>query len=130
MATKRRFTKRKKYVHRRLFGNRSPGRPTKINRGYGKFNLNRDYIAASRLVWIISFGRIGARRHPEWRPRGERNGRAKTTEIAVRALCSRYDAGGCDLRTLATEYGISGGAASKIAHHVTWAHVAPEGASL
>lgn len=56
--------------------------------------------------------------------RGERNGASRLTIDAVRAIRSRYAAGGVSYWSLAREYGVTQMAVSKIVRRKTWAHVA------
>ncbi len=54
---------------------------------------------------------------------GERNGRSRLTEDAVREIRRLY-AQGVSQNTLAETFGVSGGMISKVLNRVNWAHVA------
>jgi len=75
---------------------------------------NRDMFAKGRHTWTT---------HPELRARGERHGRAKLTDDAVREIRTRYAAGGVTQRELATAYGVDQQVIWAIVHRRRWAHV-------
>jgi HNH endonuclease len=65
MTTKRKFTKRKTDAFKRFWEKVGklpdpnacwPWQASRLNSGYGKFDLNGHYLAASRAGWIVSFG--------------------------------------------------------------------------
>ena len=64
----------------------------------------------------------GMRKYPECRPHGERNGRAKFTEQAIRGIRCRA-AEGVPQRVLAQENGVTQSAISMIVHRKRWNHV-------
>lgn len=63
-----------------------------------------------------------ARLHPERVARGERSGTAKLTELYVREIRRRREAGE-KLATISAAYGVSVATVSKIALRHVWAHV-------
>lgn len=56
-------------------------------------------------------------------PRGELNGEAKVTALAVRAMRERFGAGGVTMRRLANEHGITATQVSAILHGRAWSTV-------
>lgn len=79
----------------------------------------RDCVAKGRHA----FGdRSGARTHPHRVPRGERNGHAKLTEDAVRAIRAAY-ASGVSQSVIAREARIDQSAVSLIVTGRRWKHV-------
>lgn len=67
--------------------------------------------------------RHGSHLHPERWAHGVAHGRAKVTDDNVREMRHRYAAGGITLQQLATEFGLSAVAVSKIIRRETWTHV-------
>ena len=55
-------------------------------------------------------------------PRGEQHHNAKLTSGQVKAIRSKYDAGGVSQRQLAREYGVSQGTIWQIVNHHYWSH--------
>jgi hypothetical protein len=70
----------------------------------------------------IAKGRINPRR-PFVPARGERQGLAKLTEIAIRQIRRRYAAGGITQQALATRHGVSLSALHDVITGRTWKHV-------
>lgn len=66
---------------------------------------------------------VGAGAHPELRPRGERNGRAKLTAAAVRVIRRRYATGGVSQQALANEFGVARSLIGPIIRREAWTHV-------
>lgn len=62
----------------------------------------------------------GARKHPESRPRGSANGRAKLTEDQVRAIRQQYAVGNITIKTLAAEYGVAETGMGRIVRGTSW----------
>lgn len=67
--------------------------------------------------------RIRRPQDPETVRRGEQLSQAKLTEIDVRLIRRRVEAG-CQQKILAAEYGVTRATISKIVRRVKWAHVA------
>lgn len=67
--------------------------------------------------------RNGRHTHPETSARGERHGRAKLTEEAVKSIRERYAAGGVSYTQLAHEFGVSFGLVGFVVNRKVWAHV-------
>lgn len=68
-------------------------------------------------------GRAGRGPGPARQPRGERHGHAKLTESDVRAMRSRYAAGGVSMADIAREFGVAGATAREVIRGLIWAHV-------
>jgi hypothetical protein len=75
---------------------------------------NRDMVAKGRHAWT---------KNPHLRARGERHGRAKLTDDAVREIRARYAAGGVTQRELAAAHGVDQQVIWAIIHRRRWAHV-------
>jgi len=63
------------------------------------------------------------KRHPEWIPRGEGQGRSKLTESDVLSIRSRYAMGGISQAKLGKEYGVTQGCVGSIILRKHWIHI-------
>lgn len=66
-----------------------------------------------------------ARLHPERLARGEKSGRARLTEAAVRDIRTRHADNGISGAALAREFGVSKRTVLLILRRETWAHIQP-----
>lgn len=75
---------------------------------------------AENMADMVRRGRHGSTRHPECRPRGDRQYRAKLGEADVRAIRER---GNESKRALAREFDVSTWTIDRILKRLSWKHV-------
>jgi hypothetical protein len=65
----------------------------------------------------------GSRLHPESRPRGEANKKAKLTAAQIIEIRALYASGGTTLKKLAAQFGVTFGVINKIVNRKIWKHI-------
>lgn len=84
----------------------------------------REHGRAAHRGGIALGDRNGSLTHPESRPRGTSQRRAKLTDEAVRELRRLFASGGHTTYALAKAYGVSQSTVAQIVRGVKWRHVA------
>lgn len=99
--------------------------PPCVNPAHLWLGTNADNVADKMAKGRHGTGRglaHGRYTKPERTPRGEGHGRAKVTDVQVRAMRERHEAGATQI-ALDHEYGISSGVVNKIVNRKLWVHV-------